>query len=534
MSEIENNLYTNGIPEWFAGKNILISGSTGFMGKVLVEKLLRDCPDLKQLYLLIRSKRGVDPEKRRDDYFKCEVFQRLLENNNNSKIFNKIKLIKGDILETELGLDELDHNELIENVDIVIHCAANVRFDQPLKQIIEMNLGGTEKMLKLAEKIRNLKVFTHVSTSYSHCKEDVLEEREYEIDHDPLEILEMCRSLDNDVLNRMTPGLLDGLPNTYAFSKAVTEALICRYAKRLPIVVCRPSIVVAALKEPMPGWVEGVNGPTGLMVGGARGVIRTMLCNPDYPATSIPVDTAINGIIAATWDRGQIKVDEAEFYNLVVSNKYCITWGESIECGRRILNEFPLSFAIWYPAGNITQNRFIHNLKVMLFHYLPAFFIDFILRCLFLKPFLVNIQRKISMGLEMLQYYTMKTWVFKNERLEKLQLKLNSRDQEKFECFLDQVCWENFIRSYMLGIRRYILKEPMDNIPKCKKIHRALYALHIIAQIAFYILLFWLLWNNIDRLCNTIFGFNISSIKFYGKQQRMIKEGGGGGGFSSI
>lgn len=56
------------IPEWFAGRNILITGATGFMGKVLVEKLLRDCPDVGQLYLLIRKKKGIEPAQRRDDY----------------------------------------------------------------------------------------------------------------------------------------------------------------------------------------------------------------------------------------------------------------------------------------------------------------------------------------------------------------------------------------------------------------------------------------------------------------------------------
>lgn len=56
------------IPEWFAGKCILITGATGFMGKVLVEKLLRDCPDVAQLYLLIRKKKGVEPAQRREEY----------------------------------------------------------------------------------------------------------------------------------------------------------------------------------------------------------------------------------------------------------------------------------------------------------------------------------------------------------------------------------------------------------------------------------------------------------------------------------
>lgn len=44
------------------------------MGKVLVEKLLRDCPEIKTCYLLMRTKRGVEPEQRRDDYLNHMVF----------------------------------------------------------------------------------------------------------------------------------------------------------------------------------------------------------------------------------------------------------------------------------------------------------------------------------------------------------------------------------------------------------------------------------------------------------------------------
>lgn len=80
MSIIEEINYNPTVPpkrptvaEWYSGKTILITGSTGFMGKVLVEKLLRDCQDVKRLYLLIRAKKGIEPEARREQYLKCLV-----------------------------------------------------------------------------------------------------------------------------------------------------------------------------------------------------------------------------------------------------------------------------------------------------------------------------------------------------------------------------------------------------------------------------------------------------------------------------
>lgn len=56
------------IPEFYRGRCIFLTGATGFMGKVLVHKLLTDCGDLERLYILVRAKRGVEPKQRLDEY----------------------------------------------------------------------------------------------------------------------------------------------------------------------------------------------------------------------------------------------------------------------------------------------------------------------------------------------------------------------------------------------------------------------------------------------------------------------------------
>lgn len=50
--------------------------------------------------------------------------------------------------------------------------------------------------------------------------------------------------------------------------------------------------------EPLPGWVDNLNGPVGLFVGAAKGVIRSMHCYENYHAELVPVDLAINALIA--------------------------------------------------------------------------------------------------------------------------------------------------------------------------------------------------------------------------------------------
>ncbi len=48
------------IPDFYKGRSIFITGATGFMGKALVEKLLRSCPEIDRLYLLMRPSKGKD------------------------------------------------------------------------------------------------------------------------------------------------------------------------------------------------------------------------------------------------------------------------------------------------------------------------------------------------------------------------------------------------------------------------------------------------------------------------------------------
>lgn len=52
------------VPDFYNGKTVFITGGTGFMGKVLLEKLLRTCTGVSKIYLLIRPKKGQNANER--------------------------------------------------------------------------------------------------------------------------------------------------------------------------------------------------------------------------------------------------------------------------------------------------------------------------------------------------------------------------------------------------------------------------------------------------------------------------------------
>ena len=77
------------------GKNVLITGGTGYLGRVLIYKLLSHCPDIGSLYLLMREKRGVSQEKRLEELKEHFLFQGI-----EAKIpgqLSKIKVVQGDV-----------------------------------------------------------------------------------------------------------------------------------------------------------------------------------------------------------------------------------------------------------------------------------------------------------------------------------------------------------------------------------------------------------------------------------------------------
>lgn len=62
--------------------------------------------------------------------------------------------------------------------------------------------------------------------------------------------------------------------------------------------------VIPTIKEPIPGWVDSLNGPVGVLAAAGKGVIRSMLVEAQNHAEIIPVDVACNGMIIMAWYRG--------------------------------------------------------------------------------------------------------------------------------------------------------------------------------------------------------------------------------------
>src|SRR5262245_21001950 len=123
------------IRQTFAGKGVLLTGSTGFLAKAVAEKILRDLPEVGQIYLLIRPRVKPDGsrvearERLKDEILRNSAFGRLREQlgaNFDSFCESKITCVPGDLTSERLGLDEDAFADLAKKVHIIINSAATV------------------------------------------------------------------------------------------------------------------------------------------------------------------------------------------------------------------------------------------------------------------------------------------------------------------------------------------------------------------------------------------------------------------------
>ncbi|XP_037297378.1 fatty acyl-CoA reductase 1-like [Manduca sexta] len=115
------------IQQFFSGTTALITGGTGFLGKLLIEKLIRSC-DVKKIYVISRPKKGTSSKERITGLRKDSVFDTLRAIN--PDFGNKIETIEGDVAELRLGLSVQSWVTIAEEVDVIFHMAATTRFEE--------------------------------------------------------------------------------------------------------------------------------------------------------------------------------------------------------------------------------------------------------------------------------------------------------------------------------------------------------------------------------------------------------------------
>ena len=391
------------ISESLSGKRIAITGSTGFLGTALVERLLRGVPDC-ELVLLVRpnrrssAQRRVEREILRNDAFDIlrsqwgEEFDTICE--------QRISVVSGDVTSDGLGLNE-DDRHLFTSCDVVIHSAATVSFDSPLDSSIEINLLGPNRIIQL---LKDMEVRPHlvaVSTCYvagnrrGAANEELLAGTPFQVDVDWRAEVDAARRTrtDLDARSRIPEELSNfhkgareelgaaglpmlaakteqlrvawvndqmveagrsratslGWPDVYTYSKALGETALVELHGDIPISIVRPSIIESAWSQPSPGWIRGFRMAEPLIVSFAKGELNTFPGYPEGIIDVIPVDMVAAAIIAVA---AKGPVEEPEVFQVASGSTNPLQFKKLLNTAMEWFGDNPVYDANGHPTAS--------------------------------------------------------------------------------------------------------------------------------------------------------------------------------------
>ncbi|CAH2101739.1 unnamed protein product [Euphydryas editha] len=441
-----------------------------FLGKILMEKLLRCCPGVENLYLLVRQKRGKDIYTRIEEMFDDPVFNRLKAEV--PKFRHKIVAIPADCEAAGLGLTISDRQTLIEKVNVIFHSAATVKFDEHLRAALLTNVQAPLYLLQLAKDMKGLKVFMHISTAYSNSHLSRIEEKFYPCETDCEKLQQMIDKLTDEQINDVLPVILGDRPNTYTFTKALAEKELRRNSGSVPLGIFRPAIVSSTVKEPLKCWLDNMYGPTGVAVGAVTGMLRTMQCDETVTADIVPVDSVVNCLMVAAYDVHKKYTNgtslEPPIFNYVSSVENRITWGEFTDLNLARIDKQPFSNAVWYVSLTLTTSPLLHQIYRLFLHLLPAAMVDGLAICIGKKPKMLKVYRKIHKFSSVLRYFCTREIEFCNRRTRELWERTSDLDKQIFPFSMSELDWIDYFDDYLAGIRRYLFKDSDDTIPQAK------------------------------------------------------------------
>ena len=330
------------IRQQLAGKRIIITGVTGFLGQALLERLLFDCPDTTPV-LLVRASHGSSGRARIEELLKRPCFKRLRERDGEDVVQRlldeRIEIIEGDFT------DELP--SLPGDIDLLFHCAATVSFDPPIDDGFRTNVLGTENLYKAVSASGAKPHVIHTSTAYvAGSTKGVIPEGslQHKIDwraemafafsaRETVEASSRRPELLDDFMKKarkehgragpqtvaadaedrrktwVTKRLVEygraraqtmGWPDNYTFTKALGERCAEELAAQggMPMSIVRPSIVESAWAQPFPGWIEGFKMAEPIILAYGRGNLPEFPGIPEGILDIIPVDLVVSAMLA--------------------------------------------------------------------------------------------------------------------------------------------------------------------------------------------------------------------------------------------
>lgn len=493
---------SSSIAQFMTGKTIFITGATGFLAKILVERILSIQPNINKLYLLIRCSSGKSSGKRlQEEIIETELFRVLREKWGErfvSFISERVVSVSGDVSHKNLGIEDYDLREkMYKEIDVIVNSAATTNFFDRYDDALATNTLGALHALNFAKKCLKIKAFLHISTAYvcgegeGLVKENALpgseglnkvsylniEAEKRLADQRVKELEEKMATLKAIRMEMKNLGLerakLHGWPNTYVFTKAMGEMILEQNKENLELIILRPTIISSTFKQPFPGWIEGPRTLDTLIVSYGKGNLKFFPCDPETVLDLIPGDMVVNFILVA------IKTHANQSYD-----HYIYHLGSSLRnpLKAREFHEYTYAYFIKNPWRSTTIGGKLIKVEKMIFltsmdkfqtyiavHYLPllkGLEILNILSCGYFEQRYRNMEKQINTVKLVAEFYKPYVYfkgIFDDINMEKIRIAAATATEESNTYYknfnFDPSCinWEDyFMNTHLPGVTRFL------------------------------------------------------------------------------
>lgn len=274
-------------------KLVLLTGATGFLGKVTLFELLSkmDSLGVSQVVLIIRKRDEVKGVTRfLGSVAKSRCFSSLSIGWQDS-----VRVLEGNLTLRNCGLHDEDYSWLSENVTHIIHVAGHIKFDGKVSELLGSNVVSALNVLELAQSCKMFERFVNTSTAFSTPPTDSpIHERLSTL---PGTAEQLFKKLVEGELNKQQALDLTGHSNFYSLSKCLAEHLLVEKHGSVPLTIVRPSIICASWEKPEPGWIDSKAAFGGFVTAFATGILTVVNGQPDARLDIIPVDRVASCLV---------------------------------------------------------------------------------------------------------------------------------------------------------------------------------------------------------------------------------------------
>jgi len=327
-----------------AGKKIVMTGVTGFIGEQLLWKILTELSDTVPS-VLVRRKGSASARDRMIGVVKKPIFAEVVQAAGGAAelLDSRVEIIEGDLPNVP---------ELPDDLDIVLHCAGDVSFDPPIDQAFTTNVIGTKALMDrmlaaVTEDGQRRKVphYVHISTAYTAGRRrgaipeaphahnidydaeadagiamrDLIEaesrtslqlaklRKEAERVHRQAGFLTTSADTERRRIEWVNAELVKagterarslGWTDVYTFTKALGERVVADVGRDVQVSIVRPAIVESSWLHPYPGWIEGFKMAEPLILAYGRGELPEFPATPEAVVDIVPCDHVVNAILA--------------------------------------------------------------------------------------------------------------------------------------------------------------------------------------------------------------------------------------------